>query len=314
MAPSRHSRLGVSPLRSALIGLAAILIVPGFAAQGQGSGSNWRMPLGGPDRAEPAAGSTDGRDSRDRLEATARRLLVGARKDIAEDRGEIGERVLEQLVARYPDTPAASEARRELYLIWGRKLGSGANGTVQGWMAPTAPQGGPRAAEGAKVGVGAAGPAAPPAWRTSIKSHRRLQDDLRHGVGDRIFFGPGSDELGGRGRALVKSLAGWLRDRPEIDIAVEGHADDAAVGGDDEALAAQRAAAVREMLLAEGIDSDRISVLMLGARDRIAICEDGHCAAQNRRVVLNVALRGSRRGAVESAGGRSPAGEALPRR
>lgn len=275
---------------------ACLCVVPGSLetqAQGRRGHAEGRMPLGGP--VVPAAEDAD-RAHNERAELTAQRLLAIARKDLAENRPEIAQRVLEVLIARFPEAPAAGDARRELFKLYAR---TEANGRV------TQPAPAPRFAAGraeantATATSAVTAPSArttagePPvaAWRTTVVSHRRLQDELRNSVGDRVFFSAGSAELGSRARAVLAAQAEWVLRRPEIDVVVEGHADDAMVGADDETLADGRAGAVRDRLIAEGVPPERIRVETRGARDPVAICGDDACAGQNRRVVVRAALR-----------------------
>ncbi len=253
----------------ALAGLGAVETWPAF---GQSRASNRqlapfdRMPLGGP-TIDPAADHAP-----DITHIAAARLLAMARQDLAQGRTEIAQRVLEQLIARYPGSPSVGDAMRELDSIYAARRA-------------TAPQ--PSAARAAPPRPEVSG------WRTTVVRFAKPQEELRNGIGDRVFFSAGSAELGSRARAVISGQAEWLRQRPELDVLVEGHADDADAGADEEKLAASRAIAVRDRLAAEGVAPARIRVVPHGARDPIATCDDGTCAAQNRRAVVQVAIRRS---------------------
>ena len=118
-----------------------------------------------------------------------------------------------------------------------------------------------------------------------------MQDDFRNAVGDRVFFGDGSTQLGSRARAVVAAQAAWLTERPEIEAVIEGHADDQVGGNSPEHLSRQRAIAVRDRLIADGVEADRLKIAALGAGDPVAICSDTSCSAQNRRTILQLGLR-----------------------
>lgn len=122
-------------------------------------------------------------------------------------------------------------------------------------------------------------------------SFRRLQDEFRTTIGDRIFFAAASHDIGARARAVLTAQAEWLSRRPEIEITIEGHADDAMAGADNDQISARRVEMVRQRLVAEGVAPERISLSPKGATDPVAVCQDSECAAQNRRVVLVVGLR-----------------------
>ena len=262
----------------ALTGLGAAETWPAF---GQSRGQDRqiapfdRMPLGGPAEGPAVASPPTVAPSAERAinptDTAAARLLAAARQDLAQGNAELAQRVLEQLVARYPDSALVDEARHELYAIY-----TGLRGTAQ---RPPA--------------VSAAPSPALSGWRTTVVHFAKPQEELRNGIGDRVFFSAGSAELGSRARAVLSAQAEWLGRRPDLDVVVEGHADDADAGADDEKLAASRAIAVRDRLAAEGVAPARIRIVPHGARDPIASCDDGSCAAQNRRAVVQVAIRRS---------------------
>lgn len=270
----------------AVAGLLGAVTMPALGQTRDGyhrNGPADRMPLGGPPvvQAVPEEMSSTDRATV-RADSAAARLLGTARQDLAQGQTEIAQRVLEQLVARYPDSLSAADARRELYLIYAANRG----------MAPPTPA--TRSTFDAQAADQPTDPIATrpsvSEWRTSVIRFARPQEELRNGIGDRVFFSAGSADLGSRARAVIAAQAEWLRRRSDLDIVVEGHADDASAGADDEQLSASRAIAVRDRLAAEGVAPARIRVVPQGARDPIATCDDAMCAAQNRRALVQVEL------------------------
>jgi peptidoglycan-associated lipoprotein len=67
---------------------------------------------------------------------------------------------------------------------------------------------------------------------------------------------------------------------------VEGHADDGAMS-DIETLriSEERAAVVRDRLIAEGVDAARLMAYGRGREERVSDCSAPDCLAQNRRAV-----------------------------
>lgn len=242
----------------------------------------------------PAASDAE---HRRRAELIASQLLDRARGDLTAGERQIAQRVLEQLIASFPETSAASEARRHLYAlyasdarIWVRdgsaeKPAPASQNTVAGAR--------PFRDSASTRGRVLDSAIAASSWRTSIISFKRLQDELRNGIGDRIFFSAGSADIGSRARALLTAQAEWLLRRPDVEVMIEGHADDAMTGADNEQIALVRAGAVRDRLVAEGVPPERIHVAAQGARDPVAVCQDTDCAAQNRRAIVQVGLRQS---------------------
>lgn len=230
------------------------------------------------------------------VELAALRLLALARQDLSKQRLEPARRAFEMLVARYPDSASATPARRELMRLYAAdaEIGGGAvaETKVSVASAPAVPVTLPR---GTQVS----------GWRTTVVSFRRLQDEFRNTIGDRVFFAAGSDELGGRARAVLSAQAQWLARRPEVEVIVEGHADDTGAGTDDDMLSAGRARAVRDRLVAEGVQPARIIMTAKGNSDPVAVCQGSDCSAQNRRAVVAVRLPGVEMGAGASAGSRA---------
>jgi peptidoglycan-associated lipoprotein len=72
-------------------------------------------------------------------------------------------------------------------------------------------------------------------------------------------------------------------------VTVIGRADDGGNSGAALALSRRRAEAVRDRLVAAGIDAGRIELEAAGDRDPIALCTAALCQAQNRNseVLIN---------------------------
>lgn len=213
---------------------------------------------------------------------TAPELLDLARLNLTEKRTEAAQRLLEQLVARFPEAPEAERARAELLALYLRnpRIASAPPAPAQNDMAHTAPPASPSQS-----------PPPASAWRISLILAPTLQDELRDSVGDRVFFAAGSTELGARARSVIAAQAQWLARHPELDAIVEGHADDADAGGDDNELSLRRAEAMLSQLVLDGVEPNRLRVHDLGSQARVATCNDSDCAAQNRRAVLRIGAR-----------------------
>lgn len=125
------------------------------------------------------------------------------------------------------------------------------------------------------------------AWGDQAR-RRQLNNEFRMAAGDRIFFGSGGAELGARARQVLAAQASWLKRHPDLNVMIEAHADDPGSSGVNDELALQRAEAVRQRLVEEGVESARIRVAGFGRDRRIAICPDAMCATQNRRAVTIV--------------------------
>src|SRR5262249_52336709 len=116
-----------------------------------------------------------------------------------------------------------------------------------------------------------------------------LAADFQSAVGDRVFFGDASAELGTRGRLALQAQAAWLLRYPHLTVIVEGHADDTGGLAHNLAISQQRAEAVRRRLIQTGVAPERIRVLAFGRQRLIADCASAACSAQNRRAVTIIA-------------------------
>ena len=101
-----------------------------------------------------------------------------------------------------------------------------------------------------------------------------------------INFDFNSATLRPESTVVLEQVADLLRTQPELGIDIEGHTDD--VGGDayNAALSAKRANAVRDWLVAAGIDGDRLQAVGKGAGSPVASNGTDVGRAQNRRVEL----------------------------
>lgn len=220
-----------------------------------------------PDRLVPQAGNDDPR-SADALFDAAMTDLQGARFDEAR-------RLFELFVVRDPQHPSVAEARRhlsELYQI-------NAKAVVLGEPAETAAV--PEVAP-----VAAPEPVAARVVTTPRSVGGKLEDSFMLEAGDRVFFAPRSSELGSRARSVLAAQARWLKRNASLSAVIEGHSDDPALDDDGlDRLAAERAEAVFQRLLEEGVTPERLAIAPQGKTRPVAICTGADCAAQNRRAV-----------------------------
>lgn len=184
---------------------------------------------------------------------TAGELLIDGMDAASDHAVESARRLFQKLISLFPGSPEASHARRAL-----SSLGTD-GGTDEDRAAIRADE----------------------AERTAEYRHAFLVS-----VGDRVFFAESSAELGGRAVGIIDSQARWLKVRPNLTVTVIGRSDD---GGDRRAaqlLSTQRAEAVRNRLVAAGLDPGRIALRPTGNDDKIAICSTSLCRAQNRNAEI----------------------------
>ena len=109
--------------------------------------------------------------------------------------------------------------------------------------------------------------------------------DFTVNVGDRVFFSTNSTSLDDDAMAILERQASWLELYPEIDIIVEGHADERGTREYNLALSAKRAEVAVSYLQSLGIGSERIETISYGKERPVAACSSEACWSQNRRAV-----------------------------
>ncbi len=119
-------------------------------------------------------------------------------------------------------------------------------------------------------------------------SFRRYNAAFKLASSDRVFFGSQSAGLGGRARSVIAAQARWLKSHDDLIVAIDGHADEGGSRRADKDMSRRRAEAVRDYLVANGVQADHIIVRANGRAARISICAASYCAAQNRRVVTTI--------------------------
>ncbi len=130
--------------------------------------------------------------------------------------------------------------------------------------------------------------ATPQSWRPRARRSHRFEQLLRIDVGDRVFFGVTSAQIGARARSVLESQAAWLARYPDLYVVVEGHADEPGSEADNDRVARARAETARALLIAAGVKAERVDIDVRGSKDRVAVCESGGCRAQNRRAVIRL--------------------------
>ena len=107
-------------------------------------------------------------------------------------------------------------------------------------------------------------------------------------VGDRVFFGLDHYDISDEAKATLEKQATWLKQYANLNISVEGHADERGTREYNLALGERRANAVKNYLVALGIAPSRISTISYG-KERPAVVGSNEAAwAQNRRGVTVV--------------------------
>ena len=109
--------------------------------------------------------------------------------------------------------------------------------------------------------------------------------ELAPGVPDRVFFATNESILTTASRETLRAQAAWLRKNPNINVVLEGHADERGTREYNLALGERRANAAKDYLMTYGISSDRITVLSYGKERPVDSGSNPLAWSKNRRSV-----------------------------
>tara|TARA_B100002051_G_C16597038_1_gene565952 strand:+ start:350 stop:874 length:525 start_codon:yes stop_codon:yes gene_type:complete len=108
---------------------------------------------------------------------------------------------------------------------------------------------------------------------------------LASGVPDRVFFATNESVLTTRSRDTLRKQATWLRKNSDVNVVVEGHADERGTREYNLALGERRANAVKDYLMTYGISASRISVISYGKERPVDSGSNPLAWSKNRRSV-----------------------------
>ena len=101
-------------------------------------------------------------------------------------------------------------------------------------------------------------------------------------------FAYDSAELGADAKDHLVTIAAFLADKPDVTLIVEGHCDERGSRDYNLALGDRRAAAVRDVLLANGMASARIRTVSYGKERPLAVGSTPEIWARNRRAMIRM--------------------------
>ncbi len=114
------------------------------------------------------------------------------------------------------------------------------------------------------------------------------EGDFVVNTGNRVLFVVNKHSLTDEARTILRRQAQWLKDYGDVIAVIEGHADERGTREYNLALGARRANAVRDFLIAEGVEASRLDTISYG-KERPAVLGSFDAAwAENRRSVTNL--------------------------
>ena len=104
-------------------------------------------------------------------------------------------------------------------------------------------------------------------------------------VGDRVLFDYDSSNLDSSAKILLDAQSRFLRANTDLNFIVEGHCDERGTREYNLALGEKRGTAVRDYLVINGIDPDRIKVISYGKEKPAVVGSNSMAYSKNRRAV-----------------------------
>ena len=121
--------------------------------------------------------------------------------------------------------------------------------------------------------------------KSLFASAKQTKADKLIAVGDRVLFDYDSAKLDSSAKILLDAQSRFLRANTDLNFIIEGHADERGTREYNLALGEQRATAVRDYLVIQGIDSDRIKVISYGKEKPAVVGSNTMAWSKNRRAV-----------------------------
>ena len=109
--------------------------------------------------------------------------------------------------------------------------------------------------------------------------------ELSKGVPDRVFFATNESILTTISKDTLRKQATWLRENSNVNVVVEGHADERGTREYNLALGERRANAAKDYLMTYGVSADRISVISYGKERPVDAGSSPLSWSKNRRSV-----------------------------
>jgi peptidoglycan-associated lipoprotein len=110
-------------------------------------------------------------------------------------------------------------------------------------------------------------------------------EEFQTAIGDRVFFEADQVNLTAEAQDTLRKQAGWLAQYADVQIQIEGHADERGTREYNLSLSARRATAIRNFLISEGVSAKRVSSIAYGKERPASLCDAEECWSQNRRGV-----------------------------
>jgi peptidoglycan-associated lipoprotein len=125
---------------------------------------------------------------------------------------------------------------------------------------------------------------------TGLGTEQSLRPDLANADADpsilaayKVLFDFDSSVIRASEQGNVDAVASYLKSNPNVGLRVDGHCDERGTEDYNNALGERRALALRDAVIALGVEADRVITQTFGENKPIAVGQDESAYSQNRR-------------------------------
>ena len=105
---------------------------------------------------------------------------------------------------------------------------------------------------------------------------------------DVVRFDTDRTDVNMRSRSILDAQARWLNSYPNLNVTIEGHADERGTREYNLALGERRAVSVKNYLIANGVNPSRIDTISYGKEQPLVVGNGQQTWAENRRARTRV--------------------------
>ena len=114
------------------------------------------------------------------------------------------------------------------------------------------------------------------------------QEELATSIGDRVLFATDAARISPDQLPVLQRQAEWMNRYRQVQVTIEGHADERGTREYNLALGQRRANAARDVLVSNGVAPARIETISFGKDRPTQLGSSESAWAQNRRAVTVV--------------------------
>ena len=134
--------------------------------------------------------------------------------------------------------------------------------------------------------IGGSSSGSTPGYEYGDSKQANLQAYLQNEIGDRIYFETDKHNISSASAFTLESQANWLKSTPGFQLLIEGHCDERGTREYNLALGEQRAKTVAELLVINGVSSNKITTVSYGEEKPAMPGSNESSWSKNRRALV----------------------------